>query len=450
MSYSSPPNSPSPRDESRTRDEWVAVLIALLTMGGILFWVLGQESRQLNLGLSSLLRSPTLETDTSDKLTLSDILEESVAGITPDSLEESEVAEESEISGRQPVNTSLNPSEKTATRPSRRFGSGSAGVLFPFLLPKSRTTTASSGETPSDSETVLPVYPEGSVAPDEEQAASPEATTSPEPEAEEKETLASPEPETEASPEATASPELDEQVTSASPEPEAEASPEATASPEPEAEASPEATAPVAVQLPTDVSEDYWAKDFVGYVTTQNIMNPDDDGNFQPDQPVTRGELAAQIENAFVPEDKKGTLSYTDVEPDYWASEEIQDATKSGFMTGFPGEIFRPNENVPRVQVLVALASGLDLKPPANPQETLKIYKDADQIPEWAVEKIAAATEAGLVVSHPNTDTLNPNEPTSRAEAAAMIYQALVKADKAEPIESDYIIPPRKKGFLEF
>ena len=447
MSYSSPPNTPSPRDESRNRDEWVAVLIALLTMGGIIFWVMGKEPRKLNLGLSSFPEFPTLETSVSDKLTLSDLLEESVANITPDS-------QGSEISARQPINGSLNPLGGTVTKPiirSKKFGSTSTGVLFPFLLPKSERTPDSSEETPSAltetppaSETELPVYPDGSVVPDEQV------------------TSASPEPEAEASPEATASPEPEVAASpeaTASPEPEVAASPEATASPtpgQPEAEASPEATAsptpttPVVIPLPVDVSQDYWAKDFVGYVTTQNIMNPDDQGNFQPDKPVTRGELAAQIENAFVPEDKRGTLSYSDVEQDYWASDEIQDVTKSGFMTGYPGEIFRPEQTVPRVQVLVALASGLDLKPAANPQETLKIYKDADQIPEWAVEKVAAATEAGLVVSHPNTDTLNPNEPTSRAEAAAMIYQALVEADKAKPIKSDYIIQPRKKGFLQF
>ncbi|WP_413161077.1 S-layer homology domain-containing protein [Capilliphycus salinus ALCB114379] len=114
-------------------------------------------------------------------------------------------------------------------------------------------------------------------------------------------------------------------------------------------------------------------------------------------------------------------------------------------MTGYPGEVFNPNLTVPRVQVLVALASGLDLKLPKNPEQVLQqTYQDAEQIPQWAVEKVAAATQAGLVVNYPETSTLNPNQPATRAEVSALIYQALVESDKAEPISSEYIVKPQK------
>ncbi len=75
----------------------------------------------------------------------------------------------------------------------------------------------------------------------------------------------------------------------------------------------------------------------------------------------------------------------------------------------------------------MALASGLNLEIPSNPDENLSIYENKEAIPDWAKEKIAAATIAGLVVNYPDVKTLNPNQSATRAEVTAMFYQALVK-----------------------
>ena len=71
------------------------------------------------------------------------------------------------------------------------------------------------------------------------------------------------------------------------------------------------------------------------------------------------------------------------------------------------------------------------------------VKNNADQIPEWAVEGIAAATEAGLVVNYPDKNTLNPKQSATYGEVASMIYQGLVYQKKAQPISSDYIVNSR-------
>ncbi|MDY7023832.1 MAG: S-layer homology domain-containing protein, partial [Cyanobacteriota bacterium] len=292
-------------------------------------------------------------------------------------------------------------------------------------------------ETPTQLPETVP-SPEAEVSPDAEQAAQPETEASPDAEQ-------AAQPETEASPDA-------EQAA----QPETEASPDAEQAAQPETEASPDAEEETATQLPIvvlpDVSDDYWAKDFIDYSAQNNIVNPYPDGTFKPDQDMTRAEFATQIENAFVPQQElSDDTDYKDVAPDNPAQQEITDVTATGFMTGYPGEIFRPEQTVPRVQVLVALASGLGLEPPGNPEEVLQeAFEDADQIPEWAVEKVAAATEAGLAVNHPEIKVLNPNEPATRAEVSAMIYQALVNSGDTEFIPSDYIVKPQKDGIFPF
>ncbi|HAA26847.1 MAG TPA: S-layer protein, partial [Cyanobacteria bacterium UBA8553] len=55
---------------------------------------------------------------------------------------------------------------------------------------------------------------------------------------------------------------------------------------------------------------------------------------------------------------------------------------------------------------------------------------------------VSAATKAGLVVNYRNPKLLNPNRNATRAEVVALVYQALVKAGKAEAIPSKYVVKP--------
>ena len=122
----------------------------------------------------------------------------------------------------------------------------------------------------------------------------------------------------------------------------------------------------------------------------------------------------------------------------------VGQVTKSGFMSGYPEGDFRPNAKVSKLEVLVALVSGLDLDVPRNPEDVLSdYYGDVSDVPEWAVPKIAAATEAGLVVNYDDLQSLNPSTPATRAEASAMVYQALVNLEEAPKVESDYIVNPQ-------
>ena len=61
-------------------------------------------------------------------------------------------------------------------------------------------------------------------------------------------------------------------------------------------------------------------------------------------------------------------------------------------------------------------------------------YKDAEKIPKYAVEPVAAATKAKIAVNYPDSRVLNPNELLSRGSATALIHQALVNQGQIEPL----------------
>lgn len=212
----------------------------------------------------------------------------------------------------------------------------------------------------------------------------------------------------------------------------------------PKAEAPPAQT-PVTPATPTkftDVPQDLWARPYIEALAARGIVSGFPDGTFKPGGAITRAEFAALLQKAFEQQPKLTAPNYKDVSANFWALPAIQESVKTGFLRGYPRNIFQPNQPISRVQTIVALASGLGLKPTPAPQEVLKTYQDANLIPNYATAPVSAATKAGIVVNYPNTNVLNPNRNASRSEVAALVYQAMVQAGKVEAIPSVYLVKP--------
>jgi hypothetical protein len=180
-----------------------------------------------------------------------------------------------------------------------------------------------------------------------------------------------------------------------------------------------------------------WARSFIEALAARGIIRGFPDGTFRPDEPVTRVQFAAMIRQAFQRTPKRQGTQFVDVPANYWGLEAIQTAYRLGFLEGYPNNVFLPQQNIPRVQVLVSLATGLDLSPTAELATVLNTnFRDAAQIPAFARDQVAAATVNQLVVNYPNVALLNPNQVATRADVAAFIYQALVKDGSLPPLGS--------------
>ncbi len=184
--------------------------------------------------------------------------------------------------------------------------------------------------------------------------------------------------------------------------------------------------------------QNHWAKPFIEGLLAQGLISGFGDGTFKPQEKMTRAQYAALIAKAFNPAAKREPKNFLDVSDKSWAKDAIQKAYRGGFLAGYPDNTFRQGENVQRVQALVSLVSGLDLSDADT--EALKVYDDREAIPNYAKEKVATATKQQIVVNHPKVEQLQPNKDATRAEIAAMVYQALVNANQVSAINSDYIV----------
>ncbi|BAY09727.1 DUF1565 domain-containing protein [Calothrix sp. NIES-2098] len=187
-----------------------------------------------------------------------------------------------------------------------------------------------------------------------------------------------------------------------------------------------------------DVPAGYWAKPYIEALASQQIIAGFPDGTFKPNDPVTRAQFATIITKALTPPAKRPAIEFKDVKSNFWAYAAIKSAYQSQFVSGYPDGTFKPQQQIPRVQALVSLASGLGLT--TDNQNILSFYTDAAQIPKYALNQVAAATARQLVINYPTVKQLNPNRDATRAEVAAFVYQALVNAGRAPAIPSTYVV----------
>ncbi|MBD1896885.1 S-layer homology domain-containing protein [Coleofasciculus sp. FACHB-129] len=200
---------------------------------------------------------------------------------------------------------------------------------------------------------------------------------------------------------------------------------------------------PGAVTTPTQLAQastfpdvqGSWAQTFIEALAEREVIVGFPDGSFRPDEPVTRAQFAAMIRKAFQRPATRQAIDFVDVPANYWGYTAIQEAYRTGFLEGYPNQVFQPNQNIPRVQVLVSLVSGLNLNPTADTASILNgLFQDAGSIPAYARTSVAAAAQNQLVVNYPDVALLNPNQLATRADVAAFIYQALVNAGQAPQI----------------
>jgi hypothetical protein len=181
----------------------------------------------------------------------------------------------------------------------------------------------------------------------------------------------------------------------------------------------------------------HWAEPFIRALVSMNLTQGFADGTYQPDQAMSRAQYTALIAAAFNPPAKRPSPEFTDIAKDFWAAKAIEVAARGGFVGGFSDRTFRPTQNVQRLQVIVSLVNGLGLV--ATAQKTLT-YIDQEKIPEYARTAVTIATQQKIIVNYPDPNLLAPTREATRAEVAAMVYQALVASQRTKVINSPYIV----------
>lgn len=200
---------------------------------------------------------------------------------------------------------------------------------------------------------------------------------------------------------------------------------------------------PASAQNYSDING-HWAEECIQKLSGQGIVSGYINKTFRPNNVINRAEYAAMIGRAFpdIPATRQA-INFNDVSSDYWGKEAIRNVYTKGFISGYPNQIFKPNQKISRVEAFVALASGLNYSVPVSPNQILNvIYDDANRIPEYARGKIAAATQKGILITPPKPRfqkrLIAPSEPATRGQIAA----ALCQIKQLSGVANEYVVNP--------
>jgi len=119
-----------------------------------------------------------------------------------------------------------------------------------------------------------------------------------------------------------------------------------------------------------DVADDASYAEAVTILSSLNIMIGDDKGNFNPDNTITRAEVAAIVVRAkgleAASNGAKGATNFSDVKADHWATGYINLAAQSGIIAGFTDGTFRPEDPVTYEQATKMIVAALGYTPKAE------------------------------------------------------------------------------------
>jgi hypothetical protein len=129
-------------------------------------------------------------------------------------------------------------------------------------------------------------------------------------------------------------------------------------------------------------------------------------------------------------------ISFEDVEKEAaWAWKYIAELAAQGVFNGYTDGTFRPNQHMTRIEAIKAAVSLMGLEDQAKSQaemETDLNFKDAEQIPAWAVGYVAVAAENDLFTE---TETMvQPQKKADRLWATTLLIKALKLEDEAKKL----------------
>jgi len=167
-----------------------------------------------------------------------------------------------------------------------------------------------------------------------------------------------------------------------------------------------------------DVPANLWSAKPIEYLATLGIMNGAANGNFYPQDGLTRSDLAVILVRAK--DLKVGSESrqvFSDVNPKSWQAAYISLVVKQMYMNGYPDGTFRPDQLITLAETAAILAnfSGLYIKSQVNQ----KPFADVP-VKHWAAPAIAAGQQVGLF-EYLGTGDFKPQDYLTRAELAEML-----------------------------
>jgi hypothetical protein len=170
----------------------------------------------------------------------------------------------------------------------------------------------------------------------------------------------------------------------------------------------------------------HWAKEEIDALSNLLIVDGVGNGSFDPNRSITRAEFTALVVRLFglaTPATTSGS-KFDDVQSGDWFVSVVAAATGAGLINGYADGEFRPDQTITREEMAVILSRGLAFAGYANDADKAGDFADQSDIPAWAAEAISQLAGFGVVNGKPGNE-FDPEGEATRAESVVMLYRLL-------------------------
>ena len=159
-----------------------------------------------------------------------------------------------------------------------------------------------------------------------------------------------------------------------------------------------------------------WARNSIEELRENNIMTGFGDGTFKPDKNINRAEAVTLLMRVkqLTPSETISQMPFSDVPPQAWFAPAVAEATKNGWIKGFPDGKFHPEKTLNRAEWATLISRAFTLSQEAPNAGFKDVPSQA-----WFARPIFALV-ANELIRKMDTHFL-PANAVSRADAAWML-----------------------------
>lgn len=186
--------------------------------------------------------------------------------------------------------------------------------------------------------------------------------------------------------------------------------------------------------------EDHWAAPYIEKCHERGWMAGDGNGNFRPDDPITRGEFSVMLWRALGRSDERIPAAadggqFSDVTEEMYYYQAVNWLAANGIVFGYGNGLFGPNDTLTREMAFVMLARAFDLKPvSAGEAAEYTTFDDYTEVSSWATDAASILILKGYVEG--SDGKLAPKKALTRGEMAKLLV-TVYDGEQNEPLDDN-------------